>query len=190
MITHIRGVLASRQPNRLVVECGGIGYEVMAPLSVTEGLPDAGGDVFLLTEFIVREDSQTLYGFAKEQERALFRRLLKVSGIGAKTVIAMMSAMSVDELLGCISAEDAGRLTMIPGIGKKTAERLVVEMRGSDLLVKGAVLSATDSEASQTLAALGYNKSEIRKALTQLPRDVGDTTESLVRAALRLLSGK
>lgn len=188
MLTHIAGVLKDKQPNSVVVDCNGLGYEIWVPLTVSEKLPAVGDPVFLLTEFIVREESQTLYGFSEADERALFRRLLKVSGIGGKTVLAMMSAMTYDELLAAISAEETARLVAIPGIGTKTAERLIVEMRGSELLLKTKIAPTVDNEVEQALAALGYNKTEIRKALRDLPRTPEDTTESLVRAALRTLS--
>lgn len=190
MITHIRGVIVSKLPNLVVVECGGLGYEIGVPLTVSEKLPAVGESVMLLTEFVVREESQALYGFIAAEERALFRRLIKVSGIGAKIALAMMSAMTADELLAAIGTEETARLVAIPGIGAKTAERLIVDMRGSELLLKSKIAPSADSEVEQALAALGYNKAEIRKALRELPRTADDTTESLVRAALRLLSAR
>ena len=190
MIDCIRGTLTEKQPNSVVIECYGLGYRVMAPLTVTERLPSVGEVAFLLTELVVREDSQTLFGFLTAQERQLFQRLIKVSGIGTKTALAMMSAMNLDELLGALSAEDIGRLSRTPGIGAKTAERLIVDFRGSPILLEARVPASIDNDTEQALAALGYKKAEIGKALKQLKPQEGETTADKVRAALRILSGR
>ena len=187
MIAFIRGVLVEKRPNTVFIECNGIGYEVMAPLTVVEKLPPEGETIFLLTQFVVREESQTLYGFLNESERTLFCRLIKVSGVGAKTALAMMSALTTDSLLAALSTEDIGRLSAVPGIGRKTAERLIVDFRGSSLLLETAAFSV-DNDAEQALAALGYKKSEIGKALSQLPAVTNEDTASRVRTALRVLS--
>lgn len=193
MINFIRGRLVSKTPNAAVVDVGGVGYEILTPLTVSEQLPDIGEEAFLLTEFVVREESQTLFGFIAERERELFRRLLKVSGIGAKTALAMLSAMNTDELLAALAAEDVARLSGVPGIGKKTADRLVVDFRGSAFLTSAAAAAAggVDGEVEQALAVLGYKRAEIRRALGRLP-PVGkdETTAERVRAALRVLSGR
>lgn len=188
MISSIRGILRRKSANSALVECGGLGYEVQAPLTVTEALPAVGEEVFLLTEFTVRETAHTLYGFSHERQRRLFRHLLKTSGVGAKTVLAMMSAMTMEELVAALSAEDVGRLSLIPGIGTKTADRLIVDFRGSDLLVEQAAAPAADSEVEQALAALGYKKAEIKTAMADPSVAAGEDTAARVRAALRLLS--
>ena len=190
MIASIRGVLQHKSANVLVIECGGLGYEILAPLTVTEQLPEEGAEVFLLTEFVVREMSQTLYGFLHERERRLFRQLMKTSGVGAKTVLAMMSTMTIDELMSALAAEDVAKLSLIPGIGKKTADRLVVDFRGNLLLREAVEQPEQNDEVEQVLSALGYKKAEIKNILTQLDADSGTDTATRVRTALRLLSGK
>lgn len=191
MICSLRGRLAGKTAGRAVVECGGVGYDVQAPLTVIERLPEVGEEVFLLTEFVVRETGQALYGFLTERERLLFVQLMKTSGVGAKTVLAMMSAMTVDELVAALSSDDAARLALAPGIGKKTAERLIVDFRGSALLVAAASAApAVDGEVEQALAALGYKKAEIKKALSRFGADAGEGTAERVRTALRILSGR
>ena len=192
MIGSLRGRLIWKTAAQAAVECGGVGYEVAVAPSVSERLPAAGAEVFLLTEMIVREDAQLLFGFLEARERELFRRLLKVSGIGAKTALAMM-AMGVGELIQALSAEDAGRLARAPGVGRKTAERLIVEFRGSEWLLEsagaGGGKSGENAEAEQALAALGYRKKEIADALAALPKAETGVAEK-VRAALRVLSGR
>lgn len=188
MIASLRGILRGKSATSLLVECGGIGYAVHAPLTVTEQLPAVGEEVVLLTEFLVRENAHSLYGFLHERERELFRQMMKTSGVGAKLVLAAMSTLGVDELVAVLSAEDVGRLAKVPGIGKKIADRLVVDFRGSHLLLRAAVQSSTDSEVELALETLGYKKAEIKKALAQLAGSGEDSTEGRVRAALRLLS--
>lgn len=194
MIVFVRGRLTAKTPNAVVVDCGGIGYEILTPLTVTEKLPDIGEETTLLTEFIVRQDAQLLFGFLLERERVLFRRLLKISGVGAKMALAMMSAMNMAELLTALAAEDVGRLSSIPGVGKKTAERMIVDFRGSPMLLEAAAssgMSDINSEVEQALAALGYKRAEIRRALGQLsPPTAAETLADRVRAALRVLSGR
>ena len=194
MITAIRGRLRQKTAGSAVIECGGLHYEVLVPFTVAERLPAEAEEVFLLTEFVVRELSHTLYGFFSEQERQLFRQLMKTSGVGAKTVLALMSAMSTEELIAALSAEDTARLARTPGIGQKTAERLVIDFRGSVLLIKTASATAaeTDSEVEQALAALGYKKAEIKKALSRLSAEVDADADTAmrIRAALRILSGR
>ena len=193
MIGSLRGRLIAKTATHVEVECAGVGYEVSITPTVAERLPsESGAEIFLLTEFIVREDAQLLFGFLEGRERELFRRLLKVSGIGAKTALAMM-ALGVEELLTALGAEDVARVSRAPGVGRKTAERLIVEFRGSPLLTESAAAgggkSGEDAEAEQALAALGYRKKEITDALAALPKEEMGVSEK-VRAALRVLSGR
>ena len=190
MIASLNGYMAAKSAASVVLEINGIGYEVAIPLTVMDKLPTIGEKVFLLIEFVVREESQTLYGFLDETTRALFRRLIKISGIGAKTALAMMSTMTAKELLSALANEDHARLSGTPGIGKKTAERLIIEFRGSALLSSsGADFGVIrDDDVEQALTSLGYKKDEIKRALTAMP-DATDTAVK-VRAALRFLAGK
>lgn len=192
MITSLRGRLVVKTAAQAVVECGGVGYETAVTPAVAERLPEPGAEVFLLTEMIVRDDAHLLFGFLEARERELFRRLLKVSGIGAKTALGML-ALGGGELLEALSAEDAGRLSRAPGVGRKTAERLIVEFRGSEWLLEaagaGGGRTGEDAEAEQALAALGYRKKEIADALAALPKEEMGVSEK-VRAALRVLSGR
>lgn len=191
MIATLRGILADKSPGEAVVEVGGVGYRIAAPVLVTDRLPEVGGEVFLYTEMIVREDSQTLYGFLDGKTREVFCRLVKVSGIGAKTALAMLGAMPVGELLSALASGDAARLAATPGIGKKTAERLIVEFRGSLLLQDTPAISAS-SDTSQALAALGYKKPEIARALSALRKQYADADNmppaEQIKAALKILA--
>ncbi|WOV91115.1 MAG: Holliday junction branch migration protein RuvA [Candidatus Zeuxoniibacter abyssi] len=191
MIASLNGYMAAKSAASVVLEINGIGYEVAIPLTVMDKLPTIGEKVFLLIEFVVREESQTLYGFLDETTRALFRRLIKISGIGAKTALAMMSTMTAKELLSALANEDHARLSGTPGIGKKTAERLIIEFRGNALLSSsGADFGVIrDDDVEQALTSLGYKKAEIKRALTAMPPDATDTAVK-VRAALRFLAGK
>lgn len=191
MISFLRGVLYQKFPNKVLVEVNGLGYEVHAPLTVTERLPSPGEEVFLLTEFVIRETAHVLYGFLHERERQLFQQLMKTSGVGAKTVLAVMSAMDTDEVVAVLSAEDVGRLAQVPGIGKKTADRMVVDFRGSSLFLREASAPTVEDEVTQALEALGYKKAEIAKVLPKLKgaeEGAEEDTAARVRAALRLLS--
>ncbi len=195
MITSINGFIEQKRIDAIIIECGGIGYEIFMPLTIIEKLPEEGNTVKLLTEFVVREESQVLYGFLHASERQLFRRLIKVSGIGAKTALAMMSALSIAEILQALSEEDSTKLAMTPGIGKKTADRLVVDFRGSLLLnmnTSTAEKSNTNDDVMQALTSLGYNKNETKKAMAHLEKTTSavDDVASKVRAALRWLSGR
>jgi len=189
MIVRLSGTLVSRQPPALVVDVGGVGYEVEAPLNVFDRLPGDGGDLTILTHLVVKEDGHTLYGFLSEADRRLFRELLKVSGIGPRLALAILSGVSGDDFALMVEAGDSQALTRLPGIGKKTAERLILEMRGkvSDLGGEtgggGGALSA-DTEAREALTALGYSSSEALKMI----RSVADpelSSEALIRAALK-----
>ena len=190
MIGFLRGTLAAKQPPRLMLEVAGVGYELEAPMSTFYELPEVGATLTLVTHLLVREDAHILYGFSSEAERALFRSLLKVSGIGARIALAVLSSMSVSGFSGCVSNKDLASLTRVPGVGKKTAERLLVEM--ADRLPVGASEDfgprskggASTSEAESALLALGYRPAEVARLLTNI--DVGErSTEELIREALK-----
>lgn len=190
MIGRLSGRLLAKHPPQIVVDVQGIGYELDVPMSTLYQLPASGGEVTLFTHLIVREDAHQLYGFATETERAAFRQLLKISGVGARTALAVLSGMSVADLQQAVNAQDTGRLTKIPGIGKKTAERLMLELRHK-LELSGIALPANEAAESgsdiiNALLALGYNDREVAWALKQLPSGVG-VTEG-IRQALKLLS--
>jgi holliday junction DNA helicase RuvA len=190
VIGRLSGRLLAKHPPQIVVDVQGIGYELDVPMSTLYQLPASGGEVTLFTHLIVREDAHQLYGFATETERAAFRQLLKISGVGARTALAVLSGMSVADLQQAVNAQDTGRLTKIPGIGKKTAERLMLELRHK-LELSGIALPANEAAESgsdiiNALLALGYNDREVAWALKQLPSGVG-VTEG-IRQALKLLS--
>jgi Holliday junction DNA helicase RuvA len=174
MIASLRGRLTLKQAPTIIIECHGVGYEVETPMSTFLELPPTGDELFLFTHMVVREDSQTLFGFATEEERALFRMLLKISGVGAKMGLAVLSSMSVDGFRRCVEYEDAASLVRVPGIGKKTAERLIIEMRD-----RGA-----KSEAVDALISLGYKPREVQKLIGELDID-GKSAEDIIRLALR-----
>jgi Holliday junction DNA helicase RuvA len=191
MIGSLRGRIASKTPPQLTVEVGGLGYELEAPMSTFFHLPAVGEEVRLLTHLVVREDAHVLYGFASEEERRLFRSLIKVSGVGPKIALALLSGISVAAFADCIQREDIAALTRVPGVGRKTAERLIVEMRDR-LAAAGAAGPASttaagatpESEAYDALVALGYRPAEA----TRLLKAVGPgthSTEDLIRRALQ-----
>jgi Holliday junction DNA helicase RuvA len=191
MIGRIQGILVSVHPPRLLVDCQGIGYEVDVPMSTLYQLPQAGQKITLLTHFQVREDAQQLFGFATETEREAFRQLIKISGVGSRTALAVLSGMSVNELAQAIALQEAGRLTQVPGIGKKTAERLCLELKGKlapDLGMAGAIPQAIEanSEVLQALLALGYSEKEALLALKQIPPDT--SVSDGIRLGLKYLS--
>lgn len=190
MIGRISGKLAAKHPPQILVDVGGVGYEISVPMSTLYQLPATGSEVVLLTHLIVREDAHLLYGFATEQERHLFRQLLKITGVGARTALAVLSGMSVADLHHAVSGQDSGRLTKIPGIGKKTAERLLLELRDKldvSVIMRSAAPGARDAnDIANALVALGYNDKEIVWAVKQLPTE-GSVTEG-IRQALKLLS--
>ncbi len=191
MIGSLRGRVASKLPPQLTIDVGGVGYEVEAPMSTFFHLPQVGHDVQLLTHLVVREDAHVLYGFATEEERRLFRAVIKVSGVGPKIALALLSGISVEAFAQCVQNQDAAALTRVPGIGRKTAERLLVEMRDRLGTIESAqgpvVMPATaspESEAFGALVALGYRPSEA----TRLLKAVGPgthSTEELIRRALQ-----
>jgi Holliday junction DNA helicase RuvA len=190
MIGSLRGKLTFKQAPAVIIECNGVGYDVETPMSTFFELPAVGDELFLFTHLLVREDAQILYGFATDTERKLFRSVLKVRGIGAKIGLAILSSMSVAGFNRCIEYEDVAALSKIPGIGKKTAERLIIEMR--DRIDKSV---ATDpvglrteqgakSEAVDALVALGYRPAEVTRLIGKLDTD-GQSAEDIIRLALR-----
>jgi Holliday junction DNA helicase RuvA len=190
MIGSLRGKLTFKQAPAVIIECNGVGYDVETPMSTFFELPAVGDELFLFTHLLVREDAQILYGFATDTERKLFRSVLRVRGIGAKIGLAILSSMSVAGFNRCIEYEDVAALSKIPGIGKKTAERLIIEMR--DRIDKSV---ATDpgglrteqgakSEAVDALVALGYRPAEVTRLIGKLDID-GQSAEDIIRLALR-----
>jgi holliday junction DNA helicase RuvA len=197
MIGRLRGILISKQPPWLLVEVGGVGYELEAPMSTIYDLPQVGKEVTLLTHYAVKEDSVALYGFLHESERTLFRNLQKVSGIGAKTSLAVLSGVSTQDFARLVQAGDVVALTKIPGIGKKTAERIVVELRdrvdGLGTTVSGLASASSApldpaGEATVALQQLGYKPVEVTR-LVQKVAEQGDSAETIIRKALRAALG-
>ena len=190
MIGRLSGTLVEKNPPEVMVDCHGVGYEVDVPMSTFYNLPAAGEKTKLLTHFAVRDDGHFLYGFLTEAERFAFRQLLKVSGIGARTALSVLSGMSVNDLSAAVAQQELGRLVKIPGIGKKTAERLLLELKGKLADATGVSLHAAVDDARQDIAnaliALGYNEKESAAAMKQLPADIG--TSDGIRQALKLLS--
>ncbi|NZA28570.1 Holliday junction branch migration protein RuvA [Luteimonas sp. SJ-92] len=192
MIGRLRGTLIHKQPPWLVVDVHGVGYELEAPMSTFYDLPQPGSEVSLYTHYAQKEDSVSLYGFLHESERRLFRDVQRVSGIGAKIALAVLSGVSVDEFARLVQAGDVTALTRVPGIGKKTAERMVVELRdrAADLAGAGGAMStgtiASDplSEATIALQQLGYKPAEAQKMAKSAAAD-GDSAEIIIRKALK-----
>lgn len=196
MIGRLRGVLVSKQPPWLLVEVGGVGYELEAPMSTIYDLPGLGKEVILLTHYAQKEDSVALYGFLQEAERALFRNLQKVSGIGAKIALAVLSGVSTADFARLVHAGDVVALTKIPGIGKKTAERIVVELRdrvdGIAVALPGGASPGMPvdaaGEATVALQQLGYKPAEVARLVQKAAAD-GDSAEAIIRKALRAALG-
>ena len=189
MIGRITGTLIEKTPPIVCVDVGGVGYEIDVPMSTLYDLPDTGATVTLYTHLAVREDAHTLYGFLSPKERSAFRALIKVTGIGARTALAVLSGMSVDELASAITQQETGLLTRGPGIGKKTAERLLLEMRGKlggDLSQGGGVATSSRDDILNALLSLGYSSSESQAALKTLPEKI-DVAEG-IRLALKSLA--
>lgn len=191
MIGRVSGRLLTKQPPQITVDVNGIGYEIDVPMSTLYQLPATGAEITLYTQLIVREDAHLLYGFATEAERALFRQLIKISGIGARTALSVLSGLSVAELREAVRGQDIARMTKIPGIGKKTAERLLLELRdrldfkAGDSSAGGVAAPGT-GDIINALSALGYNDREVNWAVEKLPAGVS-VTEG-IRQALKLLS--
>ncbi|MEO8156304.1 MAG: Holliday junction branch migration protein RuvA [Betaproteobacteria bacterium] len=190
MIGRLTGKLIEKRPPTIVVEVQGVGYEVDVPMSTFFQLPAAGSAITLHTHLMVREDAHLLFGFATDQERQVFRQLLKISGVGARTALAVLSGMSVSELYQVVLAHDGARLTKIPGIGKKTAERLLLELRDKLNAAIGAPVAGGEAEvrsdALNALLALGYSDKEATQALGRIAPDT--PVQEAIRHALKLLS--
>ena len=196
MIGRLRGIIIEKQPPELVLDVNGVGYEVSAPMSTFFHLPLANEEVTLFTHMVVREDAQLLYGFATERERLLFRSLLKVNGVGAKLALTILSGSDVDSFARSVQEGDTASLTRLPGVGKKTAERLIVEMRDRLQEVSSAMglesfeaspqarNTGANSEAVEALIALGYKAAEAEKMITKVAAE-GSSTEQLIRLALQ-----
>ena len=190
MIGSLTGTLAAKQPPWLMLDVGGVGYELEAPMSTFYELPEVGSRLTLITHLVVRDDAHLLYGFLSNPERVLFRELLKISGIGARIALAVLSSMSVRGFQQCVQNRDIASLVRIPGVGKKTAERLLVEMGdrlGGEWLAEGGTRARSKqpaSEAESALLALGYRPVEVTRMLSRLDT-AGLSTEALIREALR-----
>ncbi len=205
MIGHLRGELIEKQPPEIVIECGnGIGYEVTMPMTSIYALPELNQQALVYTHFIVREDAQLLYGFTNKVERKLFRLLIKVNGVGPKLALAILSAMSADQFVSCVSYDDVNTIVKIPGVGKKTAERLLVEMRdrlkdwqsSSTQQIQGispeqslsqhGLASHAKGDAINALVSLGYSQQQADKAIKLVFND-NATSETLIRDALKAM---
>jgi Holliday junction DNA helicase RuvA len=190
MIGRITGTLLDKTPPTICVQTGGLGYEIDVPMSTLYDLPEAGAQVTLYTHLAIREDAHVLYGFLTAQERVTFRALIKVTGIGARTALAVLSGMSTDELALAIREQESGRLTRVPGIGKKTAERLLLELKdklGAPAHSGGyASAGSSHEDILNALIALGYSSSESQSALKALPADI-DVSNG-IRQALKSLA--
>ncbi len=195
MIGSLRGRLTLRQPPSLIVEVEGVGYELQAPMSTFYELPGTGDDLFLYTHLITREDARELYGFATLPERDLFRSLIRISGVGGRMALSILSGMSVHDFAACIERADAAMLTRLPGVGKKTADRLIIEMRDRvKSITPGAgevveIRGDARTEAYSALVALGYRGTEVTKMLRDIDID-GQTTEDIIRKALQAQAEK
>ena len=190
MIGKLTGQLLEKNPPEVLVDCHGVGYEVQVPMSTFYNLPAIGERVSLLTQFIVREDAQLLYGFGSAPERAAFRELIKISGVGPRTALSILSGLGVQDLAQAVTLQEAGRLVKVPGIGKKTAERLLLELKGKLGADMGGAHAHATSEAQadilQALLALGYNDKEAAAALKSLPAEIG--VSDGIRLALKALA--
>jgi holliday junction DNA helicase RuvA len=189
MIGRITGTLAEKSPPHLLIDVNGVGYEVDVPMSSFYNLPALGERVTLLTHFVVREDAQVLFGFLTHDERATFRLLVKISGVGPRTALSILSGLSVDELARAVSLQEAGRLVKVPGIGKKTAERLLLELKGKlgdAIAAPASVASSAHADILQALLALGYSDREAAAALKPLAAGVG--VSDGIKQALRALA--
>ncbi len=188
MIGRITGTLLGIEHQTALVDVGGVGYEIECPISTLCELPAVGQQVTLLTHFVVREDAQLLYGFLTQEDRESFRILIKISGVGPKLAIGVLSGLSGDELAAAVERDDVATLTRLPGVGKKTAERLLIELRGRITATGSTSTSNAISsveEAVLGLIALGYKETEARKAINTLPKDPDATPESLIRSSLK-----
>jgi Holliday junction DNA helicase RuvA len=189
MIGRLTGLLAEKNPPEILLDCNGVGYEVLVPMSTFYNLPGLGEKISLLTHFIVREDAQILYGFGNAAERAAFRQLIKIAGVGPRTALSVLSGMSVQDLSQAVTMQESGRILKVPGIGKKTAERLLLELKGklgADIGVPLSVADDAQSDILQALVALGYSDRDAALALKALPKDVG--VSDGIKLALKALA--
>jgi holliday junction DNA helicase RuvA len=190
MIGRLSGILLEKNPPQLLVDCLGVGYEVDVPMSTYYNLPHTGEKVTLFTHLIVREDAHLLFGFGNASERALFRQLIKISGVGARTALAILSGMTVADLAQAVTLQEAGRLVKVPGIGKKTAERLLLELKGklgADIgAVGGGARDEAQSDVLNALLALGYSDKEALASIKNLP--AGSSVSDGIKFALKALS--
>ncbi len=191
MIGRIQGILLQKNPPQLLVDCQGVGYEIDVPMSTFYNLPAVGEKITLFTHLAIREDAHVLYGFGSLDERALFRQLIRISGVGARTALALLSGLSVNDMSQAVALQDASRLTSIPGIGKKTAERLLLELKGK--LETGSLSAISSSVQNDALAdiqnallALGYSEKETILAIKQVPNDC--SVSDGIKMALKALS--
>lgn len=196
MIGRLHGTLIEKKPPQLLLDVGGVGYEISAPMTTFYELPETGNDIILHTHLAVREDAHVLYGFLREQDRMLFRSLIKVSGVGPKLALAILSGMSADQFAGCVQTGDSSSLTRLPGVGKKTAERLVVEMKDRLKDWQGVTLAtqtegqpvmpanAAVKDAISALVSLGYKPQEASRMVSQV-EDAALSSEEMIRLALR-----
>ncbi|SFQ05349.1 Holliday junction DNA helicase subunit RuvA [Geopseudomonas sagittaria] len=197
MIGRLRGTLAEKQPPHLLVDVNGVGYELEVPMTTLYRLPSLGEPLTLHTHLVVREDAQLLYGFSSKRERELFRELIRLNGVGPKLALALMSALEVDELVRCVQAEDTSALTRVPGVGKKTAERLLVELKDRFKVwesmpsiaplvepARAAAVSSAQSDAVSALVALGFKPAEASRAVSLVDED-DLSSEELIRRALK-----
>ena len=195
MIGRIRGILAATQPPDVLLEVGGVGYEIQVPMTTLYELPEVGSELSLYTHFVVREDAQLLYGFLHERDRSLFRHLIKVNSVGPKLALAIMSGMDSDSFVRCVQRDDTSTLVQLPGVGKKTAERLLVEMRDRlagwilelDAVAPRALAGGRtmQAEAESALAALGYKPAEASRAVAAANDGSIEKSEDLIRRALQ-----
>ncbi|MEO6353493.1 MAG: Holliday junction branch migration protein RuvA [Burkholderiaceae bacterium] len=190
MIGRLSGILLEKNPPQLLIDCNGVGYEINVPMSTFYNLPALGEKVMLLTHLTVREDAHLLYGFGSAEERTVFKQLIKITGVGARMALSILSGMSVADLAQSITLQEAGRLTRVPGIGKKTAERLLLELKGklgADLgAAGGLVVSDSASDILNALLALGYSDKEALQATKQIP--AGSGVSDGIKLALKALS--
>ena len=198
MIGRLRGTLAEKQPPHLVIDVNGVGYELEVPMTTLYRLPAVGEPLTLHTHLVVREDAQLLYGFYEKRDRELFRELIRLNGVGPKLALALMSGLEVDELVRCVQAQDTSALMKVPGVGKKTAERLLVELKDrfkawetlpgmSTLVIEpgaSAVVSSAENDAVSALISLGYKPQEASRAVAAVKED-GLSSEDLIRRALK-----
>jgi len=200
MIGRIKGTLIRKEPPMMLVDVGGVGYEIEAPVRVFFELPENNSEVTIITHMLVREDAQILYGFNNYQQRELFRKLLKVNGIGAKSALAVLSTMSTNEFIGMIQSQDVAAIVKVPGVGKKTAQRLIIELRdklggvvGDDMSIPGSAATAANlgsmpataqSEALVALQSLGFRPQEVNALIRQVAKD-NMTAEEIIRLCLQ-----